>query len=57
MLALPVFRDFHFYFAHRLIHVRSLYVYVLIYNCLPQVLVDLPSVAMFQAKIDNAGTR
>ena len=28
MLALPVFRDFHFYFAHRLIHVRSLYVYV-----------------------------
>lgn len=28
VLALPVFRDFHFYFAHRLIHVRSLYVYV-----------------------------
>ena len=26
VLALPVFRDFHFYFAHRLIHVRSLYV-------------------------------
>jgi sterol desaturase/sphingolipid hydroxylase (fatty acid hydroxylase superfamily) len=24
VLALPVFRDFHFYFAHRLIHVRSL---------------------------------
>ena len=24
-LALPVFRDFHFYFAHRLIHVRALY--------------------------------
>eukprot|EP01051_Picozoa_sp_SAG22_P021918 SAG22_NODE_5038_length_1102_cov_1.550349_1_plen_311_part_01 len=27
-LALPVFRDFHFYFAHRLIHVRALYSYV-----------------------------
>ena len=28
VLALPVLRDFHFYFAHRLIHVRALYVYV-----------------------------
>ena len=25
-VAVPIFRGVHFYFAHRLIHVRSLYV-------------------------------
>ena len=32
---------------------RSLYVHILIYNRLPQVLVDLPSVAVFQAKLTH----
>ena len=38
---------------HDRLYERSLYMSVLIYNRLPQVLVDLPSVAVFQAKLTH----
>ena len=38
---------------HRRLYERSLYMYILIYNRLPQVLVDLPIVAAFQAKLTH----
>jgi hypothetical protein len=38
---------------HGRLYERSLYMYILIYNRLPQVLVDLPSVAVFQAKLTH----
>ena len=38
---------------HGRLYERSLYMYILIYNRLPQVLVDLPSVAVFHAKLTH----
>ena len=38
---------------HNRLYERSIYMYILIYNRLPQVLVDLPTVASFQAKLTH----
>ena len=35
------------------LHDRSIYAYILIYNRLPEVLVNLPSVSSFQAKLTH----
>ena len=37
--------------AHRRLYERSLYAYILMYNRLPQVLVDVPTVSGFQRKL------
>ena len=37
--------------GHRALYSNSIYMYVLVYNSLPQVLVDCTSVATFQSKL------